>query len=130
MKFTNEIEKLQKKYAGTVILVKNGIFFVGVGKDAIILNRELGLKVTCMKEKLCKVGFLVKNVDKYIEKLKEKEISFMLYTIDKTSDSIEMIYGHKAKEIKESNQCLDCSKCKNKKESDEDILNRLKSLKN
>ncbi len=39
MKFTNEIEKLQKKYAGTVILVKNGIFFVGVGKDAIILNR-------------------------------------------------------------------------------------------
>ena len=49
MKFVQEIEKLQKENEGSLIFAKNGIFFVAIGKDAIILNEELGLKVTCRK---------------------------------------------------------------------------------
>ena len=49
MKFVQEIEILQKENEGTIILAKNGIFFVAIGKDAIILNEELGLKLTCRK---------------------------------------------------------------------------------
>ncbi|MBP3597397.1 MAG: hypothetical protein J6J60_08395 [Clostridia bacterium] len=129
MKFTEEVEKLQKKYPNSIILVKNGIFFVAIGKDAIILNKELALKVTCMKEGLCKVGFLVKNVDNYIKKLQDKEISFMLYTIDKATNNIDLIYENKAKDMIEERQCLDCKNCKQKKESDDEILERLKNIK-
>lgn len=69
MKFVQEVEKIQKENEGSIILAKNGIFFVAIGKDAIILHEELGLKLTCMRKELCKVGFLVKNVEKYITKL-------------------------------------------------------------
>lgn len=57
MKFVQEIEKLQKENEGSIILAKNGIFFVAIGKDAIILNEELGLKLTCMRKELCKTGY-------------------------------------------------------------------------
>ena len=50
MKFVQEIEKLQKENEGSIIIAKNGIFFVAIGKDAIILNEELGLKLTCMRK--------------------------------------------------------------------------------
>ena len=66
MKMVEETEKLQQENAGSIILVKNGIFFVAIGKDALTLHDELGLKLTCMKPELCKVGFLVKNVEQYI----------------------------------------------------------------
>lgn len=35
MKFTEIVENLQEKNEGNIILVKNGIFFVAMGKDAI-----------------------------------------------------------------------------------------------
>ncbi len=57
MKYLELVEKLQKENVGYIVLIKNGIFFVGVGKDAIILNEMLGLKLTCMKKGLCKVRF-------------------------------------------------------------------------
>ena len=57
MKFVEEVEKLQEENPGYLVLVKSGIFFVAIGKDAITLNETLGLKLTCMKKELCKVGF-------------------------------------------------------------------------
>lgn len=79
MKMVEEMEKLQQENAGSIILVKNGIFFVAIGKDALTLHDEIGLKLTCMKSELCKVGFLVKNVEQYIEKLEKIGYSFILY---------------------------------------------------
>ena len=67
MKFVEEVEKLQEENPGYLVLVKSGIFFVAIGKDAITLNETLGLKLICMKKELCKVGFQVKNVEKYIK---------------------------------------------------------------
>lgn len=49
MKFIEKVKKLQKENEGTIILVKSGIFFVGIGKDAVLLQELLDLKVTCMK---------------------------------------------------------------------------------
>ena len=57
MKFVQEVEKIQKENEGSIILAKNGIFFVAIGKDAIILHEELGLKLTCMRKELCKTGY-------------------------------------------------------------------------
>lgn len=114
MKFVQEIEKLQKENEGTIILAKNGIFFVAIGKDAIILNEELGLKLTCMRKELCKVGFLVKNVEKYIEKLEKLGYSFILY-VKNEKDELEEIYRYKGKNTEETRNCLKCVDCENKK---------------
>lgn len=127
MKFVQEIEKLQKENEGTIILAKNGIFFVAIGKDAIILNEELGLKLTCMRKELCKVGFLVKNIEKYIEKLEELGYSFILYVKDE-KDELEEIYRHKGKNNEETKNCLECTSCANRKEQEEDILERVRNL--
>ena len=34
-----------------------GNFYIAVGRDAIFLNRELGLKVNCFKKEVCEVEF-------------------------------------------------------------------------
>ena len=49
MTFTNKIHELQEKYPQDVILIKNGIFFVAVGNDALFLNEKLKLKCTCFE---------------------------------------------------------------------------------
>lgn len=56
------IEELQEKTAG-IILMKNGMFYIAVGADAIILSNEMGLKRTCFGKK-CKVGFFGRVIRK------------------------------------------------------------------
>ena len=127
MKFVQEVEKIQKENEGSIILAKNGIFFVAIGKDAIILHEELGLKLTCMRKELCKVGFLVKNVEKYITKLEELGYSFILY-VKNEKDELEEIYRYKGKNTEETKNCLECTSCTNRKEQEEDILERVRKL--
>lgn len=82
MKYTDLILKLQNENYGKLILMKNGIFFTAIGKDAVALNEALDLKLTCMKDGLCKAGFQVKSFEKYIRKMKDVNISFAMYTYD------------------------------------------------
>lgn len=128
MKLTDIIEKLQKQNPESIVLVKNGIFFIATGKDAITLSNEIGLKLTCMKENLCKVGFLVKSVEKYIRSMKEKDLSFIIYMVDKQTAEAKEIFKNIGKAVDEKRSCLDCSKCTQKKETEEEILERLMNL--
>ena len=126
MKFTDLVYKLQKENEGTVILVKNGIFFVAIGKDAIFLNEKIGLKRTCMKNQLCKVGFSIQSSEKYMRLLEENNISYKLYQIDKSQDVPEIIYSYSGDKNLETKECMDCTSCKGRKETDAEILERLK----
>lgn len=126
MKFTDLVYKLQKENEGTVILVKNGIFFVAIGKDAIFLNEKIGLKRTCMKDQLCKVGFSIQSSEKYMRLLEENNISYKLYQIDKSQDVPEIIYSYSGDKNLEVRKYMDCNSCKGKKETDAEILERLK----
>lgn len=128
MTFSDKILELQKENPNEVIFIKNGIFFVAVGKDAILLNQKLNLKCTCFKNEICKVGFLVKSAEKYIKKMKEEDISFKMYILNEDKDE-ELIIEHKGKlENKYKQQSLKCSECKNRKETDEDIIEKIKKL--
>ena len=82
MKYTDLMLKLQNDNKEKIILMKNGIFFTAIGKDAIALNEAIGLKLTCMKKGLCKVGFQVKSSEKYMKELQDINISFAMYTYD------------------------------------------------
>ena len=65
------LEILKKKEEGKIVLVKLGTFYVAVGEDAVLLHKRIDLKCTCYKMNICKVGFPVIALDKYVEKLNE-----------------------------------------------------------
>lgn len=57
MSFSQMMELLQTKEKGRIVICNAGDFYVAIGKDAILLNKILGLKVSCFKTEVCKVGF-------------------------------------------------------------------------
>lgn len=69
MKFSKKIEEIKNKEEnkGKIVLVRCGIFFIATGNDAILLNKLYGLKVTCFKENICKVGVPVSFLLKYLD---------------------------------------------------------------
>ena len=127
MKLTDEIEKLQEKNEGKIILMKSGIFFIAIGKDAVVLHEVLGLKTTCIKERICKVGFPVRNVEKYIRLLNENDLSFIIY-IKNEENQIEELYKNEGKDVNEFRKCLDCKECLNLPENEKDILERIRKI--
>ena len=111
MKYTEIIEKLQKEEKGKIIIVKCGAFFVSLGKDAVILHKLLGLKITCQKSKLCKVGVPVSSIFNYVDSLEKLGYSFNIYSYESKTKEIKLEYTFEGKEIYEDNSCLDCKKC-------------------
>ena len=111
MKIVDEIIEMQKKSNGTVTLIKSGVFYLAYGKDAIFLEEQIGLKCTCMKNGMCKVGFPVTSKEKFAEKMKKKDIPFKMYESGKDGElKIITQEDGKNKNIKtEMNK--ECSKC-------------------
>ena len=66
MKFYDVVEELQKDNKGYIVLVRCGIFFTAIGKDAVILQSLFGLAPVCIKKNVCKCGFPVIKVNKFI----------------------------------------------------------------
>ena len=128
MTFSDKIFELQCKYPHDVILIKNGIFFVAVGKDALFLNEKLKLKCTCFGHEICKIGFLVKSAENYINNMKKIGISFRMYILNENKDE-ELIFKNEGNISNpyntKSNKCNECNK---KKETENDVIERLKSL--
>ena len=118
MKFVQEIEKLQKENEGSIIIAKNGIFFVAIGKDAVLLNELIDIKVSCFKEEVCKVGFPIISLEKYTDKLEEKQYSYIIYYFDQKKETLEVLKkynGKKQNKIRIENiNCYICSKNVNK----------------
>ena len=77
------IELLQKKEKGKIVFCNSGNFYVAIGKDAVLLNNLIGLKVSCIKPEICKVGFPISSLEKYTEILTEKRYGFVVYYFDK-----------------------------------------------
>lgn len=114
MKFSNMVEILQERNEGYLILISCGNFYIAIGRDAILLNKILDFKLTCMKEGICKAGFPKSAIEKYEKILKRKRYSFIVYDFDNKKGKIEEIYrneGTLKNEIKEKKR--DCYICKN-----------------
>lgn len=74
MSFSIMVELLQEKNRGKIVFCNAGNFYVAIGKDAVILNRLLDLKVSCFKPEVCKVGFPINSLEKYLELIYEKNM--------------------------------------------------------
>jgi len=91
MGFSEMVEILQQRHKGVIVLCKNGNFYIAVGKDAISLNKKIGLKLTCMGPELCKAGFPVSAFEKYTKLLWNKKCNYMIYDFNNEKEYMKAI---------------------------------------
>lgn len=133
MKFLKAVEQLQQntENKGKIVIVRCGAFFVAIGKDALILNKILGFKVTCMRKNLCKVGIPINSILRYSEILENKGYSFLLYDYDKEKNEYTLKYSFIGKTAQEVNDCFECGQCQyNKYKTDYEEIDIFDLLKN
>lgn len=114
MKFLEMVEALQKeeKNQNKIILIKCGVFFAAIGKDAILLHEILGLNVTCIKPGICKVGIPRLNCIKYTDKLENSGYGYILYDYNSKNKKAEAKYEYMGKANTETEKNIGCRDCK------------------
>ena len=65
-KLYDKYKILKSENPSKLYLFKSGIFYIFLAEDAIKISKSLHLKLTNLNETVCKCGFPVKNLDKYI----------------------------------------------------------------
>ena len=104
---------LQKREKGKIIICNLGSFYVAIGKDAIILNNLIGLKISCIKPEICKVGFPISSLEKYTNLLVEKRYSFIVYYFDQEKEELNIFESYEGKNKNtlgiENMNCYICS---------------------
>ena len=105
MKFGEMIKILQDKEKGSIVLINCGGFYIARGKDAILLNKILDLKLTCIeKDKVCKVGFPIGTLEKYKKLIKRNRYSFVIYNFDKQNNNLKIIEKYEGS-LKNEEKC-------------------------
>lgn len=117
MKFSEKMEELKNKEEnkGKIVLVRCGIFVIAIGNDAMLLNNLYGLKVTCFKENICKVGVPVGSILKYLDLIEENGYSYILYDYGKNTKELISQYKFEGKENPKQEKCKECIECPNYK---------------
>ena len=115
MGFSQMMELLQKKNHGKIVICNMGNFYISIGKDAILLNHLINLKVSCFKPEICKVGFPINSLEKYTDLLVQKRYSYIVYYFDQEKEELQILEEYKGKynnnNLKEQNiNCYICSK--------------------
>ena len=112
MSFSTMLEVLKEKDKGKIIFVKLGTFYVSVGEDAVLLHNKLGLKCTCFKMNICKVGFPVVALEKYVEKLNQTKYAYVIYDFNPEKVELKEIARKNGKYNKETDKNINCLVCK------------------
>lgn len=117
MKFSERVEEIKndKENEGKIVLVRCGIFVIAIGNDAILLNELYGLKVTCFKDYVCKVGIPVSFVLKYLDLIEEKGYGYVLYDYGKSTKELVKRYNFEGAKNTETKTCKSCRDCTNYK---------------
>ena len=94
MKFSKKFEEIKNREEniGKIVLIRCGIFFIAIGNDSVLLNKLYGLKVTCFKENVCKVGIPVSFISKYLDIIEEDGYGYILYDYDKDTKELTEKY--------------------------------------
>ena len=112
MGISTMLKLLQEKDKGKIILVNIGNFYIAAGKDAVLLNSIIGLKLTCLETNICKVGFPLNALEKYTKKIEEKNYSYIVYKYYAQEAKLEIAKIHIDKNKNEMKQekvnCLAC----------------------
>lgn len=110
----------------TICIFEIGAFYIILNEQAMYLSELLGLKKVCFAPGICKVGFPIGSLSKYVKKLTDLSISFVVLSacnMDSSADYIYKLKGFKKKylfiderfKFNKSNYICDCNKCSFKK---------------
>ena len=109
MGFSKMKELLQQKEKDKIVICNMGNFYVSIGKDAVLLNQLIDIKVSCFKEEICKVGFPIMSLEKYTDKIEEKQYSYVVYYFDQKSEKLEILKRYNGK--RQNNMLLENTNC-------------------
>jgi len=114
MGFSKMLALLQIKDRGHIILANAGNFYIARGKDALLLNEILDLKLSCLECEICKVGFPINALEKYTKLIEKKDYSYIVYNYDNVFNKLEIVKKYDGKyknELKDDR--LNCYTCTN-----------------
>lgn len=117
MKLQEGIKILQEKYPKHIILVKNGLFYNAIGKDAIALSKEFELVKICFAKEICKIGINENKINEFTVELIKKNYNYILYNYNKgefndiDEQFIELERKDNGIPINKENIYLDCLNC-------------------
>ncbi len=89
MDFLELVNKIKGKNFGRVCIVRSGIFYYAINNDALVMEKYCKLDKICFSVNVCKVGFPVNSLDKYMEMLRKNNISFCVYGFGNVDEFIE-----------------------------------------
>ena len=109
-----------------ICIFEIGAFYVVLNEQAVYLSELLGLRKICFAPGICKVGFPKGSLTKYVKKLRDLSISFVVLdacNMDGSADYTYELKGFKKKYeyvderfvFNKSNYVCDCNKCSFKK---------------
>ena len=134
MGFSKMKELLQQKEKDKIVICNMGNFYVSIGRDAVLLNQLIDIKVSCFKEEICKVGFPIMSLEKYTDKIEEKQYSYVVYYFDQKSEKLEILKRYNGKRqnnmLLENTNCYICSKNINKYKKQDKYIQALAELYN
>ena len=85
----NEIfEKNENK----ICIFEIGAFYVILNEQAVYISSVLGLKKVCFAPGICKVGFPLNSLFKYVKRLEELGISFVMLSACNMDSSADYTY--------------------------------------
>lgn len=131
MKYSEIVKKLQMENKGKIVLVRNGIFYCAIGKDAVLMHDVLGYMPVCFKEGVCKCGVPVNAVEKVIPKMLRSGYGYVFYDYKKEEKSYKEILELKGKYVDSLENNIGCDKCwygKNRMKSTEEYVEELGKL--
>ena len=92
----------------------------------------IGLKVSCIKPEICKVGFPISSLEKYTEILTEKRYGFVVYYFDKEKEELTVLEKYEGKNrnnlLNENINCYICSKGTKKYKKEDKYISALAKL--
>lgn len=124
MSFSKMVEGLKERDKEKLLIIGLGAFYIAIGEDAVLLHEKLGLKCTCFKNHICKVGIPRNSIGKYIKEIEKLKYGYILYDYNsKNKRLLELSYkeGKKNKIMNKNINCLACMRASKYEEDDYSI---------
>lgn len=74
-RMTNDLQKINE---GKIVIIKLGDFYIAKGRDAVLLNKLINLKMVCLEKEICKVGFPINALKRYLEKIEKLDYAYVV----------------------------------------------------
>lgn len=79
MKISEFINSLWNKYDNHLKIIKKGIFWIALNEDAFFMSKYFNMKLTVLDKENIKIWFPDGSKEKWLNNLKENNISFILF---------------------------------------------------